>query len=258
MENTALIATPNAFVKEHLETRLRPLVIHALSKELGRPIQLAVTVDPSPVAPPEPPPGPPSSPLSPGAPAASDRAAAGPGPAASGHLTARHTRPPIASSTSTTLTTPTTAATTTASATPARPTTTWAAGSPGAARAGAGQPRHAEPAPRRTSGQANGLANQVGLGNRTRPDQPAAEPPGPGGAPPRGRPAQLEVHVRDVRHRLQQPVRARRRGRGRRGPGQGVQPAVHLRRFWPGQDPPAARDRALRADPLQRASRSGT
>jgi chromosomal replication initiator protein len=62
--NTALIATPNLFVKEHLETKLRPLVIHALSKELGRPIQIAVTVDPSPVSPPEQPPGPLSSPLS--------------------------------------------------------------------------------------------------------------------------------------------------------------------------------------------------
>jgi chromosomal replication initiator protein len=64
VENTALIATPNHFVKEYLETKLRPLVIHALSKELGRAIQIAVTVDPSPVAPPEPPPGPPSSRLS--------------------------------------------------------------------------------------------------------------------------------------------------------------------------------------------------
>ena len=64
VENTALIATPNPFVKEHLETKLRPLVIHALSKELGRPIQIAVTVDPSPVSPPEQPPGPLSSPLS--------------------------------------------------------------------------------------------------------------------------------------------------------------------------------------------------
>ncbi|HJZ07963.1 MAG TPA: chromosomal replication initiator protein DnaA, partial [Trebonia sp.] len=69
VENTALIATPNAFVKEQLETRLRPLVTHALSRELGRPIQLAVTVDPSPGGPPEPPPAPLSSPLSPGAPA---------------------------------------------------------------------------------------------------------------------------------------------------------------------------------------------
>jgi chromosomal replication initiator protein len=68
VENTALIATPNAFVKEQLETRLRPLVTHALSRELGRPIQLAVTVDPSPAGPPEPP-APLSSPLSPGPPA---------------------------------------------------------------------------------------------------------------------------------------------------------------------------------------------
>jgi chromosomal replication initiator protein len=48
VENTALIATPNEFVKEQLETRLRPLVTQALSQQLGRDIQLAVTVDPSP------------------------------------------------------------------------------------------------------------------------------------------------------------------------------------------------------------------
>jgi chromosomal replication initiator protein len=47
VENTALIATPNEFVKEQLETRLRALVTHALSAELGRSIQLAVTVDAS-------------------------------------------------------------------------------------------------------------------------------------------------------------------------------------------------------------------
>src|SRR5712672_1670019 len=47
VENTALIATPNEFVKEQLETRLRALVTHALSAELGRNIQLAVTVDPA-------------------------------------------------------------------------------------------------------------------------------------------------------------------------------------------------------------------
>jgi chromosomal replication initiator protein len=64
VEDTVLIATPNAFVKEQLETRLRPLVIHALSRELGRPIQLAVTVDPRPTSPQDAPPGPPSSPLS--------------------------------------------------------------------------------------------------------------------------------------------------------------------------------------------------
>jgi chromosomal replication initiator protein len=65
VENTALIATPNAFVKEQLETRLRPLVTHALSAELGRNITLAVTVDPSPgTAAAEPLAAPPQSPLS--------------------------------------------------------------------------------------------------------------------------------------------------------------------------------------------------
>src|SRR5215467_10886542 len=47
VENTALIATPNEFVKEQLETRLRALITHALSRGLGRNIQLAVTVDPA-------------------------------------------------------------------------------------------------------------------------------------------------------------------------------------------------------------------
>jgi chromosomal replication initiator protein len=47
VENTALIATPNEFVKEQLETRLRALITHALSREFGRNIQLAVTVDPA-------------------------------------------------------------------------------------------------------------------------------------------------------------------------------------------------------------------
>ena len=62
VENTALIATPNEFVKEQLETRLRALITHALSRELGRSIQLAVTVDPTAIAaagnfPPAPAPG---------------------------------------------------------------------------------------------------------------------------------------------------------------------------------------------------------
>jgi chromosomal replication initiator protein len=64
VENTALLATPNPFVKEHLETKLRPLVIHALSKELGRQIQIAVTVDSSQNTQDEPLPEPPSSRLS--------------------------------------------------------------------------------------------------------------------------------------------------------------------------------------------------
>src|SRR5260370_30305394 len=47
VENPALIATPNEFVKEQLETRLRALITHTLSREFGRNIQLAVTVDPA-------------------------------------------------------------------------------------------------------------------------------------------------------------------------------------------------------------------
>ncbi|MBK9739030.1 MAG: chromosomal replication initiator protein DnaA [Actinobacteria bacterium] len=47
VEDTALIAAPNDFTKDVLETRLRPMVVEALSRELGREIRLAVTVDPS-------------------------------------------------------------------------------------------------------------------------------------------------------------------------------------------------------------------
>jgi chromosomal replication initiator protein len=71
VENTALIATPNEFVKEQLETRLRGLITGALSREFGRSIQLAVTVDPATVT---------TGPSSPheGAPPASDTGPADP------------------------------------------------------------------------------------------------------------------------------------------------------------------------------------
>ena len=47
VEDTVLIAAPNEFTKDVLETRLRPLVSSALSDIVGREIRLAVTVDPS-------------------------------------------------------------------------------------------------------------------------------------------------------------------------------------------------------------------
>jgi chromosomal replication initiator protein len=47
VENTALIATPNEFAKDQLENRLRALITNALSRELGRNIQLAVIIDPA-------------------------------------------------------------------------------------------------------------------------------------------------------------------------------------------------------------------
>ncbi len=47
VEGTALIAAPNDFTKDVLETRLRSLVTAALSEQLGTEIRLAVTVDPT-------------------------------------------------------------------------------------------------------------------------------------------------------------------------------------------------------------------
>src|SRR5690606_35390996 len=51
IEDTALLAAPNEFAKEILETRLRTVISQALSAELGREIRVAVTVDPSAVPP---------------------------------------------------------------------------------------------------------------------------------------------------------------------------------------------------------------
>lgn len=47
VEDTALLAAPNEFAKDVLETRLRPLISEALARELGREVRVAVTVDPS-------------------------------------------------------------------------------------------------------------------------------------------------------------------------------------------------------------------
>ncbi|ASU81742.1 chromosomal replication initiator DnaA [Nocardiopsis gilva YIM 90087] len=51
IEDTALLAAPNEFAKEVLETRLRPAISQALSAALGREIRVAVTVDPTAVQP---------------------------------------------------------------------------------------------------------------------------------------------------------------------------------------------------------------
>ena len=45
--DTALVAAPNDFTKDVLETRLRPIVVRALTDTIGHDIRLAVTVDPS-------------------------------------------------------------------------------------------------------------------------------------------------------------------------------------------------------------------
>jgi chromosomal replication initiator protein len=46
VEDTALLAAPNDFTKQILDTRLRPLIVESLSTELGRRIEIAVTVQP--------------------------------------------------------------------------------------------------------------------------------------------------------------------------------------------------------------------
>ena len=70
-----------------------------------------------------------------------------------------------------------------------------------------------------------------------------ARPGGSGRA--RGLGAQSQVHLRHLRRRLLQPVRARGRTRRRREPVEVLQPAVHLRRRRARQDAPDARDRPL-------------
>ncbi|WP_307676042.1 chromosomal replication initiator protein DnaA [Streptomyces sp. V4I2] len=59
--DTALLAVPNEFAKGVLEGRLAPVVSETLSRECGRPIRIAITVDDSagePPGPPSPPPRP--------------------------------------------------------------------------------------------------------------------------------------------------------------------------------------------------------
>jgi chromosomal replication initiator protein len=46
VEDTALVSVPDAFTRDVIETRMRPAITEALSRRLGRPIQVAVTVRP--------------------------------------------------------------------------------------------------------------------------------------------------------------------------------------------------------------------
>ncbi|MDT7572511.1 MAG: chromosomal replication initiator protein, partial [Actinomycetota bacterium] len=55
VEDTALLAAPNEFAKDVLESRLRPVIADALSTAYGREIRVAVTVQPSPAGAEEPP-----------------------------------------------------------------------------------------------------------------------------------------------------------------------------------------------------------
>jgi chromosomal replication initiator protein len=46
VQDTAVLATPNDFAREVLDTKLRPLIVDALSRQLGRDVRVAVTVEP--------------------------------------------------------------------------------------------------------------------------------------------------------------------------------------------------------------------
>src|SRR5947199_9705862 len=46
VQDTAVLATPNDFAREVLDSKLRPLIIEALSRQLGREVRVAVTVEP--------------------------------------------------------------------------------------------------------------------------------------------------------------------------------------------------------------------
>ncbi|HVY08898.1 MAG TPA: chromosomal replication initiator protein DnaA [Mycobacteriales bacterium] len=45
VQDTVVLATPNDFARDVLDTRLRPLVVEALSRELARDVRVAVTVE---------------------------------------------------------------------------------------------------------------------------------------------------------------------------------------------------------------------
>ncbi|MFF9095951.1 chromosomal replication initiator protein DnaA [Streptomyces sp. NPDC014802] len=60
--DTALLAVPNEFAKNVLEGRLAPIVSDTLSRECGRPIRIAITVDDSAGEPPAPAAAPPAPP----------------------------------------------------------------------------------------------------------------------------------------------------------------------------------------------------
>jgi len=45
VQDTAVLATPNDFAREVLDSKLRPLIVDALSRQLGRDVRVAVTVE---------------------------------------------------------------------------------------------------------------------------------------------------------------------------------------------------------------------
>ena len=97
---------------------------------------------------------------------------------------------------------------------------------------------------RRGRPRPGGPAGNGGPRRRTGPRADGDDPdrPGPAGR----RRAEPPLHVRELRHRRVEPLRPRRRPVGGRDAGPALEPAVHLRRRRPRQDPPAAGHRQLR------------
>jgi chromosomal replication initiator protein len=54
VQDTAVLATPNDFAREVLDTKLRDVIVAALSRQLGRDVRVAVTVEPEATSEPEP------------------------------------------------------------------------------------------------------------------------------------------------------------------------------------------------------------
>ena len=118
--------------------------------------------------------------------------------------------------------------------------------------------RRPRPAPRSTSttsreafgAQIADAAQRAGFGNReirfvADGDYASARRAAPRSRPSRaaGRRPESRLHVRALRHGRVEPARARRRAPRRRPDLAPVQPALHLRRDRPRQDPPDAGDR---------------
>ena len=95
---------------------------------------------------------------------------------------------------------------------------------------------HCSRAARRTCATAAGAGNSAARSRRRR--------------------AQSEVHLRPLRDRVVEPLRARGSARRCRSPRAGVQPALHLRRNRARQDAPTAGDRPLRAAALAAPDRA--
>jgi chromosomal replication initiator protein len=76
VQDTAVLATPNDFAREVLDTKLRDVIVEALSRQLGRDVRVAVTVEPEAAADPDPEPE--REPLPPPAPTPISRGASEP------------------------------------------------------------------------------------------------------------------------------------------------------------------------------------